>query len=125
MGIGGGWQLAYIKSEDGKNAGGLQRIYLHQETGAESRRGSVASLLVPGAVTGDGDVVRASALVSRSVLCLDGAMGQNPIQSGAIKPPPSSKTGTSWSDLAQQTPKTPLHPVGFNLDGSGQSRSRI
>ncbi|KAF5762520.1 putative major facilitator, sugar transporter, major facilitator superfamily [Helianthus annuus] len=101
MGIGGGWQLAYRKSEDGKNAGGLKRIYLHQETGAESRRGSVASLLVPGPVTGDGDVVRASALVSRSVLCLDGAMGQNPIQSGAIKPPPSSKTGTSWSDLAE------------------------
>ncbi|KAM0017717.1 putative wall-associated receptor kinase [Helianthus debilis subsp. tardiflorus] len=32
IGIGGGWQLAYRKTEDGKKAGGLQRIYLHQET---------------------------------------------------------------------------------------------
>lgn len=97
MGIGGGWQLAYRKTEDGKK--GLQRIYLHQEGGAESRRGSIASL---SGATGDGDAVRASALVSRSVLCLDGATGQNPIQSGVIKPPPSSsKQGTSWADLAE------------------------
>ncbi|XP_071703227.1 monosaccharide-sensing protein 2-like [Rutidosis leptorrhynchoides] len=99
MGIGGGWQLAYRKTDDGKKAGGLKRIYLHQEGGAaiESRRGSIASL--PGA--GDGDAVRASALVSRSVLCLDDATGQNPIQGGVIKPPPSSKQGTSWADLAE------------------------
>ncbi|KAI3824233.1 hypothetical protein L1987_05683 [Smallanthus sonchifolius] len=97
MGIGGGWQLAYRKTEDGKKAGGLQRIYLHQEGGAESRRGSIAAL----PVAGDGDAVRASALVSRSVLCLDDATGQNPIQSGVIKAPRSAKQGTSWADLAE------------------------
>ncbi|MFS7976190.1 hypothetical protein Hanom_Chr10g00889541 [Helianthus anomalus] len=70
--IGGGWQLAYTKTEDGKKAGGLQRIYLHQEGGAESRPGSIASL----PVADDGDGVQASALISRSVLCLDDTMGQ-------------------------------------------------
>nr|XP_043607222.1 monosaccharide-sensing protein 2-like [Erigeron canadensis] len=97
MGIGGGWQLAYRKTEDGKKAGGLQRIYLHQEGGAESRRGSIAAL----PIAGDGDAVRASALVSRSVLCLDDATGQNPIQAGVIKAPPSTKQGSSWADLAE------------------------
>ncbi|KAI7728017.1 hypothetical protein M8C21_006084, partial [Ambrosia artemisiifolia] len=107
-GIGGGWQLAYKKTEDGNNAGGLKRIYLHQELGIESRRGSIASLLGPIPGPGEGDAVRASALVSRSVLCLDGAMGQNPIQSGLIKPPPSTKKGTSWSDLAEPGVKQAL-----------------
>ncbi|KAJ0501369.1 hypothetical protein HanRHA438_Chr16g0760641 [Helianthus annuus] len=97
IGIGGGWQLAYTKTEDGKKAGGLQRIYLHQEGGAESRRGSIASL----PVADDGDGVRASALVSRSVLCLDNTMGQNPIQSGLIKPQPSTKDVRSWADLSK------------------------
>lgn len=102
MGIGGGWQLAYRKTEDGKNAGGLQRIYLHQEGGGETRRGSMASFIGPGPGTGEADTVRASALVSRSVLCLDGATGQNPIHSGVIKPPPSAaKKGTSWSELSE------------------------
>ncbi|KAJ0693780.1 putative major facilitator, sugar transporter, major facilitator superfamily [Helianthus annuus] len=104
MGIGGGWQLAYRKTEDGKKAGGLQRIYLHQEGGAESRRGSIASL----PVAGDGDAVRASALVSRSVLCLDDTMGQNPIQSGLIKAPPSTKDATSWADLSEPGVKQAL-----------------
>lgn len=105
MGIGGGWQLAYRKTEDGKKAGGLQRIYLHQESGVESRRGSIASL----PVVGDGEAVRASALVSRSVLCLDDATGQNPIQSGVIKPPTTTtKKGTSWADLAEPGVKQAL-----------------
>ncbi|XP_023748498.1 monosaccharide-sensing protein 2 [Lactuca sativa] len=101
MGIGGGWQLAYKKSDDGKKAGGLKRIYLHQEGGAavESRRGSIAALGVGGG--GDGEAVRASALVSRSVLCLDNVTGENPIQTGTIKPPPSAKKGTSWSELSE------------------------
>lgn len=106
MGIGGGWQLAYRKTEDGRKAGGLQRIYLHQEGGADNKRGSMAS---PTGGAGDGDAVRASALVSRSVLCLDAATGQNPIQSGLIKPPTSStKQGTSWSDLAEPGVKQAL-----------------
>ncbi|KAL8240411.1 hypothetical protein R6Q59_013766 [Mikania micrantha] len=106
MGIGGGWQLAYRKTEDGKKSGGLQRIYLHQEggIGVESRRGSIAAL----PVAGDNDPVRASALVSRSVLCLDDATGQNPIQSGLIKPPPSAKQGTSWADLLEPGVKQAL-----------------
>lgn len=112
MGIGGGWQLAYRKTGDGKNAGGLKRIYLHQDGGGESRRGSMASLLSPGPGPGpgpgDGDAIRASALVSRSVLCLDDATGQNPIQAGVIKPPPSSKKGTSWSDLSEPGVKQAL-----------------
>ncbi|KAK9064971.1 hypothetical protein SSX86_016354 [Deinandra increscens subsp. villosa] len=104
MGIGGGWQLAYRKTEDGKKSGGLQRIYLHQEGGTESRRGSIASL----PVVGDGDAVRAAALVSRSVLCLDDATGQNPIQSGVIKPPPSTNQGSSWADLSEPGVKQAL-----------------
>ncbi|KAL4569101.1 hypothetical protein LXL04_024729 [Taraxacum kok-saghyz] len=99
MGIGGGWQLAYKKTDDGNKGGGLKRIYLHQEGGAalESRRGSMAAL----GAGGDGDPVRAAALVSRSVLCLDNVTGENPIQTGTIKPPPSAKKGPSWSDLSE------------------------
>ncbi|MFS7969202.1 hypothetical protein Hanom_Chr09g00806351 [Helianthus anomalus] len=52
MGIGGGWQLAYRKTEDRKKASGLQLSYLHKEGGAESRRGSITSL--PVADDGDG-----------------------------------------------------------------------
>lgn len=47
-GIGGGWQLAWQWSEevdpDGKKVGGLKRIYLQQEGGSGSRRGSMISL---------------------------------------------------------------------------------
>lgn len=98
MGIGGGWQLAYRKTEDGKKGGGLQRIYLHQESGAESRRGSIASL----PVAGDVDAVRASALVSRSVLCLDDTTGQNSIQAGVMKAPTSAKQDAHWTVLLSE-----------------------
>ncbi|XP_024975685.1 monosaccharide-sensing protein 2-like [Cynara cardunculus var. scolymus] len=102
MGIGGGWQLAYKKTDEGKKSGGLKRIYLHQESGAgsgaDSRRKSVTSF----AGAGDhGEVVRASALVSRSVLCLDDAAGPNALQSGVFKPPPSTKKGSSWAELSE------------------------
>ncbi|KAJ9564663.1 hypothetical protein OSB04_000629 [Centaurea solstitialis] len=102
MGIGGGWQLAYKKTDDGSKSGGLKRIYLHQEGGAgaaaDSKRKSLASF----AGAGDhGEPVRASALVSRSVLCLDDATGANPLQSGVFKPPPSTKKGSSWAELSE------------------------
>lgn len=95
VGIGGGWQLAYRKDEN--NAGGLKRIYLHQEGGPGSRRGSVASISV-GDVMGEGEqFIHASALVSQSVLRPGDITDENPIGS-AINKKPEPKTG-SWRDL--------------------------
>ncbi|CAK9139366.1 unnamed protein product [Ilex paraguariensis] len=77
MGIGGGWQLAYKwsekRGEDGKN-GGLKRIYLHQEGAPGSRRGSIVSLS-GGDIPANGELVHASALVSRSVLRSEDLIG--------------------------------------------------
>ncbi|XP_050226713.1 monosaccharide-sensing protein 2-like [Mercurialis annua] len=71
VGIGGGWQLAYKYSDktgkDGKQEGGLQRIYLKHEGVVPSRGGSVLS--IAGAdIPEDSEYVQASALVSQAAV---------------------------------------------------------
>ncbi|KAI8018755.1 Monosaccharide-sensing protein 2 [Camellia lanceoleosa] len=99
MGIGGGWQLAYKwseeKGQDGKKAGGLKRIYLHQETTPGSRQGSILSL-VGGDAPVEGEFIHASALVSQSALRSKDAIGQFP---DMVQPSESAARGPSWADL--------------------------
>ncbi|ONK60184.1 uncharacterized protein A4U43_C08F15280 [Asparagus officinalis] len=57
MGIGGGWQLAWVQEKEG----GLKRIYLHEGI-PSSRKGSILS--IPGGdVPKETDFVQAAALV--------------------------------------------------------------
>nr|XP_016511388.1 PREDICTED: monosaccharide-sensing protein 2-like isoform X1 [Nicotiana tabacum] len=95
MGIGGGWQLAYRKDE--KKEGALKRIYLHQEGGAGSRRGSIVSL--PGCdVPAEGEFIHAAALVSRSVLRTESILAQQSIEEAVEQSEPITK-GPGWRAL--------------------------
>lgn len=101
-GIGGGWQLAWKWSEregpDGKKEGGFKRVYLHQEGGPGSRRGSVVSLSI-GDMPTDGEVVQAAALVSQPALYNKELMHQQPVGPAMIHPSETAAKGPSWSDL--------------------------
>ncbi|KAE9606422.1 putative major facilitator, sugar transporter, major facilitator superfamily [Lupinus albus] len=101
-GIGGGWQLAYKWSEkegpDGKKEGGFKRVYLHQEGGHGTRRGSQVSI-IGGDVATDGEIVQAAALVSQSALCSKDLMHEQPIGPAMIHPSETAAKGPSWSDL--------------------------
>ncbi|KAI4350203.1 hypothetical protein L6164_004677 [Bauhinia variegata] len=101
-GIGGGWQLAWKWSEregpDGEKEGGFKRIYLHQEGGSGSRRGSLVSL--PGGdVATENEVVQAAALVSQPALYNKDLMHQQPVGPAMVHPSETAATGPSWSDL--------------------------
>ncbi|XP_027356670.1 monosaccharide-sensing protein 2 isoform X2 [Abrus precatorius] len=101
-GIGGGWQLAWKWSEreglDGKKEGGFKRIYLHQEGGPGSMRGSVVSL-PGGEMPTDGEVVQAAALVSQPALYNKELMHEQPVGPAMIHPSETAAKGPSWSDL--------------------------
>ncbi|CAA3032547.1 monosaccharide-sensing 2-like [Olea europaea subsp. europaea] len=111
MGIGGGWQLAYKKDE--KNSGALKRIYLHQEGGLGSRRGSIISLSgnVP---TAEGEFIHASALVSQSVLLPEDLATQHPIGGAMDKLSESATKGPSWRELFEPGVKHALF-VGVGM----------
>lgn len=116
-GIGGGWQLAWKWSEregsDGKKEGGFKRIYLHQEGGPGSRRGSVVSL--PGGdVPADGEIVHAAALVSQPALYNKELMHQQPVGPAMIHPSGAAAKGPSWSDLCEPGVKHALF-VGVGI----------
>ncbi|KAK4284917.1 hypothetical protein QN277_001686 [Acacia crassicarpa] len=101
-GIGGGWQLAWQWSEregaDGKKEGGFKRIYLHQEVGPASRRGSVLSL--PGGdLPADGEVFQAAALVSQPALYSKELLNQHPVGPAMVHPSETAAKGPSWRDL--------------------------
>lgn len=106
MGIGGGWQLAYRKDE--KNSGGLKRIYLHQEGGAGSRRGSVLSLSGGDAHATDSEFVHAAALVSQSVLRIEDITSHHSVGAAADKQPKAAAKGSSWRDLFEPGVKQAL-----------------
>ncbi|PIN09893.1 hypothetical protein CDL12_17518 [Handroanthus impetiginosus] len=93
VGIGGGWQLAYQKDE--KSSGGLKRIYLHQEGGPGSRRGSILSIS-GGDVPAEGEYIHAAALVSQSVLRMEDITGHG---TATDKQPEAAAKGASWRDL--------------------------
>ncbi|XP_020237695.1 monosaccharide-sensing protein 2 [Cajanus cajan] len=115
-GIGGGWQLAWKWSEregpDGKE-GGFKRIYLRQDGGPGSTRGSVVSL--PGGdLPTDGEIVQAAALVSQPALYNKELMQQGPVGPAMIHPSETAAKGPSWSDLFEPGVKHALM-VGVGL----------
>ncbi|BAT80436.1 hypothetical protein LR48_Vigan338s001100 [Vigna angularis] len=96
-GIGGGWKLAWKWSE---KDGVVKRIYLHEEGGPGSRRGSLISLPGGDAPTlTDGEIVQAAALVSQSALYNKELMHQQPVGPAMIHPSETAAKGPSWSDL--------------------------
>lgn len=116
-GIGGGWQLAYKRSEkigaDGKKEEGFKRIYLHQEGVHGSRRGSLVSL--PGAdVPEESEFVQAAALVSQSALYSKDIPGQHPLGPAMVQPSETASKGPSWKDLFEPGVKHALF-VGIGI----------
>ncbi|CAM8950620.1 unnamed protein product [Rhodiola kirilowii] len=115
-GIGGGWQLAWKKTEkigkDGKREEVLQRIYLHQDSAVGSRRGSIVSLPRGGSITGESEeVIQAAALVSRSVLGTKDHPGAHPLQQAMQQP---ASKGFALTDLLEPGVKQALI-VGVGL----------
>ncbi|KAL9238340.1 hypothetical protein vseg_012773 [Gypsophila vaccaria] len=104
-GIGGGWQLAWQWTENegvnGKKEGGFKRIYLHQESEVDSRRGSIVS--VPGGdVTGEHESFRAAALVSQPALCPPKElMDQHRFGPGMVDPSESARKASNWRELLE------------------------
>ncbi|KAL1814989.1 hypothetical protein ACET3Z_017563 [Daucus carota] len=104
MGIGGGWQLAWKWSErqgeDGKKEGGFNRIYLHEEGIAGSRRGSIVSL-PGGEINPENDYIQAAALVSQTALYSKDLMNQHPVGPAMVHPSETVSQGVGWSALLE------------------------
>ncbi|XP_057542417.1 monosaccharide-sensing protein 2-like [Amaranthus tricolor] len=113
-GIGGGWQLAYKKATDGK--GELQRVYLHQEGGMGSMRGSMLGsvLSLPPSEMPEGQLVQAAGLVSQSNLKIKDFKGESPFEGGKIQPSSAVTKGPSWRELFEPGVKRAL-VVGMGL----------
>lgn len=111
MGIGGGWQLAWRWSEregeDGRKEGGFKRIFMHQEAGPESLRGSVASL--PGGdVPEDAEFVPAAALVSQPALYSEELINQHPVGPAMLHPSETAIKGPGWAAVLEPGVKRAL-----------------
>ncbi|KAL9672915.1 hypothetical protein QQ045_029168 [Rhodiola kirilowii] len=100
-GIGGGWQLAWKWTEregaDGEKEGGFKRIYLHQEGGPGSRRGSMASISAGEAP----EYIQAAALVSQPALYSKSVMDQRPIGPAMAHPAETASKGPIWAALRE------------------------
>ncbi|XP_076905800.1 monosaccharide-sensing protein 2-like [Bidens hawaiensis] len=116
-GIGGGWQLAWQWTEregqDGQKEGGFKRIYLHQEAGTGSQRGSLISI-AGGDMVADGDVFQAAALVSQPALYSKDLVDQQPVGPAMVHPSEAAMKGPSWRDLFEPGVKHALF-VGVGL----------
>lgn len=110
MGIGGGWQLAYRKDE--KKEGALKRIYLHEEGGTGSLRGSIISL--PGDAHAEGEFIHAAALVSQSVLRAESLLGQQSIEEAVETQSETVTKKSVWKALLEPGVKHALI-VGVGL----------
>lgn len=113
-GIGGGWQLAYKKAQDGK--GELKRVYLHQEPGMGSMRGSMRGSVLslhPSDIP-EGQLVQAAGLVSQSTLNIKDFKGESPLEGGNIQPSAAATRGPSWRELFEPGVKSALF-VGVGL----------
>lgn len=111
VGIGGGWQLAYRKDE--KREGALKRIYLHEEGGTGSRRGSIISL--PGDAHADqSEFIHAAALVSQSVLRAESLLGQQSIEEAIETQSETVTKKSAWKALLEPGVKHALI-VGVGL----------
>ncbi|WCJ32848.1 tonoplast monosaccharide transporter2 [Euphorbia peplus] len=118
-GIGGGWQLAYKYSEktgkDGRKEAGFERMYLKPDSVSGSVRGSVLSN-VGGDMSGDGEYIQASALVSRTAMRASEVLGNIPGKASGIQPSQTASKGKgpSFSDLFEPGVKRALF-VGIGL----------
>ncbi|XP_041021002.1 monosaccharide-sensing protein 2-like [Juglans microcarpa x Juglans regia] len=103
-GIGGGWQLAWKWTErigeDGKKEGGFKRIYMHQDGGPGTRRGSLVSL-TGGDVPAEGEFIQAAALVSQPALYTKELMEQHPVGPAMVHPSETASKGPVWAALRQ------------------------
>lgn len=107
-GIGGGWQLAYKRGEKGQDGKSeLKRVYLHQEAGMGSMRGSVLSMH-PGDIPEEGQFVQAAGLVSQSALSIKGFKGDSPFGEGIVEPSASVTKGPTWRELFEPGVKSAL-----------------
>ncbi|KAJ0681953.1 putative major facilitator, sugar transporter, major facilitator superfamily [Helianthus annuus] len=117
-GIGGGWQLAWQWTEregqDGQKEGGFKRIYLHQEAGTGSQRGSLISIAGGDMVADGGDVFQAAALVSQPALYSKDLVDQHPVGPAMVHPSEAAMKGPSWRDLFEPGVKHALF-VGIGL----------
>ncbi|XP_008237926.1 PREDICTED: monosaccharide-sensing protein 2 [Prunus mume] len=116
-GIGGGWQLAWKWSEkeggDGKKEGGFKRVYLHQEGGPGSRRGSLLSL--PGGdVPAEAEFIQAAALVSQPALYSKELIDQHPVGPAMVHPSETASKGPIWAALFEPGVKHALF-VGIGI----------
>nr|KYP64886.1 Monosaccharide-sensing protein 2 [Cajanus cajan] len=110
-GIGGGWQLAWKwsdKGEDGKKQAGFQRIYLHEEGVAGSRRGSIVS------IPGEGEFVQAAALVSQPALYSKELIDGQPVGPAMVHPSETASKGPIWKALLEPGVKHALF-VGVGI----------
>lgn len=103
-GIGGGWQLAWKWTErigeDGKKEGGFKRIYMHQDAGPGTRRGSLVSL-TDGDVPAEGEFIQAAALVSQPALYTKELMELHPVGPAMVHPSETASKGPIWAALRQ------------------------
>lgn len=108
-GIGGGWQLAWKWTEregpDGKKEGGFKRIYLHEEGGSGTRRGSLVSLPDGPA---EGEFIQAAALVSQPALYTKELRDQHPVGPAMVHPSETATKGPVWAALLQPGVKRAL-----------------
>ncbi|RZC45775.1 hypothetical protein C5167_038722 [Papaver somniferum] len=89
IGIGGGWQLAWKRTEkegeDGKIEEEFKRVYLHQEDVSESRRNSLISLPICD-IPEDTEYIHAAALVGKSMIHPSEAPSKQPGWSDLFEP---------------------------------------
>ncbi|KAB2623620.1 monosaccharide-sensing protein 2-like [Pyrus ussuriensis x Pyrus communis] len=115
MDIGGGWQLAYKYSdrvgEDGKKEGGLQRVYLHQDSALESRPASVVSV---SGVRQESELIHAAALVSQPAVSAKELTSLRSLRAEVAPPSEAVVKGPTWGDLLEPGVKRAL-VVGIGL----------
>ncbi|OWM70561.1 monosaccharide-sensing protein 2-like [Punica granatum] len=117
-GIGGGWQLAWKweerEGEDGKKEGGFRRVYLHEEGGPGSHRGSLTSIPGGPEVSVDGEYVQAAALVSQPALYSKELLEQHPVGPAMVHPSQTASKGPIWAALLEPGVKHALF-VGMGI----------
>ncbi|KAJ8423340.1 hypothetical protein Cgig2_029734 [Carnegiea gigantea] len=111
-GIGGGWQLAYKRCEkkDPEGRTEFKRVYLHQEVGMGSMRGSVMSFHHAD-IPEESEFVQAAGLVSQSALNIK---GEAPFEEAVIQPSAAVTKGPSWKELCEPGVKRALM-VGMGI----------
>ena len=125
--IGGGWQMAYQIDEkegpDGKKTKEFKRIYLHQEGGRASVRGSLVSI-AGGDIHGEGDYAQTAAIISTPALCSKALLDQHPVGPAMVHPAETASQVPSWKALLEPGVKRALI-VGIGIQILQQVRKPI